>query len=180
VPRALDADVAWSPQPASTGPSGTPPAEQRPKRPQPIRDKIIAFLTKPRSAVQIATNIERPVPIATGHLAAMRRLGLVQRIGYSAYASASYQGPPVRFGRRRSEAEPSLRRRLRILLRVRSSVVGLRCRTGSSDAAIHTALHELWLSGLVSGDDKSSYLLVVSDLLRQRHKYARAVRKFAA
>ena len=66
-------------------------------RPQPIRDAIMAFLTEPRSARAIADHIERPVPTATGHLAAMRRRGLVRRLGYSAYARADYAGPPISY-----------------------------------------------------------------------------------
>lgn len=64
-----------------------------------IRDKILIFLSEPRSARSIAAHIERPVPTATGHLAALRRRGLVQRLGYAVYALASYEGPPVTFYR---------------------------------------------------------------------------------
>ena len=55
-------------------------------RPQPIRDAILAYLTEPRSARDIALHIVRPVPTATGHLAAMRRRGLAKRIAYAVYA----------------------------------------------------------------------------------------------
>ncbi len=75
-----------------------PPA-LRTSRPQPIRDAILAFLSEPRSASAIAAHIGRSVPNATGHLAAMRRKGLVLRIGFAAYARADYQGPPVAFYR---------------------------------------------------------------------------------
>jgi len=71
------------------------------RRPQPIRDAILAFLSEPRSARAIADHIGRPVPTATGHLAAMRRLGLVSRLGFAAYARADYVGPPVTFRRQR-------------------------------------------------------------------------------
>jgi len=71
------------------------------RRPQPIRDAILAFLTEPRSARAIADHIGRPVPTATGHLAAMRRRGLVLRLGFAAYARADYVGPPVTFHRQR-------------------------------------------------------------------------------
>jgi len=64
------------------------------QRPQPIRNAILAYLSEPRSAQAIARHINRPVPTATGHLAAMRRLGLVVRLGYAAYARADYAGPP--------------------------------------------------------------------------------------
>lgn len=63
----------------------------------PIRDKIGEFLTEPRAARQVAMHIDRPVPVATGHLAAMCRLGLAQRIGRNAYAAADYNGTPLEF-----------------------------------------------------------------------------------
>ena len=49
-------------------------------RPQPIRDKIIAFLSEPRPVAAIATHIEWSVPVTTGHLGAMRRRGPVKRL----------------------------------------------------------------------------------------------------
>ena len=55
-------------------------------RPQPIRDAIIAYLSVPRLARDIALHINRPVPVATGHLAAMQRRGPAKRIGYAVYA----------------------------------------------------------------------------------------------
>ena len=69
-----------------------------------IRDKILAFLSEPRSASAIARHIDRPVPTATGHLAALRRRGLVLRLGFAAYARADYTGPPIAFYRRRAAA----------------------------------------------------------------------------
>lgn len=55
------------------------------KRPQPVRDAILAFLTQERQAKEIADHIGRPVPNATGHLAAMGRRGLVVRTAYGRY-----------------------------------------------------------------------------------------------
>ena len=69
----------------------------RPRRQQPIRDAIMAFLSEPRSARAIADRIGRPVPTATGHLGAMQRCGLVRRLGFAAYARADYTGPPLEF-----------------------------------------------------------------------------------
>jgi len=37
------------------------------------REIILAYLSEPRQAKEAATHIDRPVPDATGHLAAMRR-----------------------------------------------------------------------------------------------------------
>lgn len=57
-------------------------------RPQPIRDAILAYLSEPRQAKQVARCIGRPIPTATGHLGAMCRLGLVVRTGYGRYERA--------------------------------------------------------------------------------------------
>ncbi len=70
------------------------------QRPQPIRNAILAFLSESRSAQAVAKHINRPVPTTTGHLAAMRELGLVVRLGYAAYARADYAGPPLSFYRK--------------------------------------------------------------------------------
>jgi len=61
-------------------------------RPQPIRDAILAFLGEPRQAQDVAAHIGRPVSTATGHLAAMRRLGLVLRIAPGRYERAVVAG----------------------------------------------------------------------------------------
>jgi DNA-binding transcriptional ArsR family regulator len=55
-------------------------------RPQPIRDAILAYLTEPRRALDIAAHIERPIATATGHLAAMKRRGLVVSVRRGVYA----------------------------------------------------------------------------------------------
>jgi len=57
-------------------------------RRQPIRDAILAFLGEPRQAQDVAAHIGRPVSTATGHLAAMRRRGLVLRIAPGRYQRA--------------------------------------------------------------------------------------------
>ena len=67
-------------------------------RPQPIRDAILAYLTEPRLARDIALHIDRPVPTATGHLAAMRRRGLVKRIAYAVYAPPDWPAPAETMG----------------------------------------------------------------------------------
>ena len=63
-------------------------------RRQPIRDAILAFLGEPRQAQDVAAHIGRPVSTATGHLAAMRRLGLVVRTAPGRYGRA--EPPPGR------------------------------------------------------------------------------------
>ena len=131
----------------------------RPRRRQPIRDAIMRFLTEPRSAGEIAEHIDRPVPTATGHLGAMIRLGLVQRLAFGTYAHAAYCGPKVRLPTRRSRSSSDLRGQLRELLRERCSVQSLRLRTGEGEAAIRVALRDLWFSGLVEGGDDTGYTL---------------------
>ena len=68
----------------------THPAPPKPiQRPQPIRDAILAFLAdQPRHAEAVAAHIARSTATATGHLAAMRRRGLVVRVGWGTYARA--------------------------------------------------------------------------------------------
>ena len=65
-----------------------PPSAPCSGRRQPIRDAILAFLGEPRRAQDVAAHIGRPVSTATGHLAAMRRLGLVVRVTHGRYERA--------------------------------------------------------------------------------------------
>jgi hypothetical protein len=107
----------------------------------------------------VAEYIDRPVPVATGHLAAMCRLGLAQRIGQNAYATADYNGPPVQFPYKRTTQHNGLRRKIRPLLSKRISSAGLWHKTGASIDDIRGALREMWLSGAVIGDDQNGYIL---------------------
>jgi hypothetical protein len=120
---------------------------------------IGAFLSEPRSARQVAEYIDRPVPVATGHLGAMCRLGLAQRIGQNAYATAGYDGPPVQFPYNRTNHHNGLRRKIRPLLSKRINSAGLWHKTGASIEDIRGALREMWLSGAVIGDDQNGYIL---------------------
>jgi hypothetical protein len=72
----------YTPGPAASSGSDTPP---KATRPQPIRDAILAFLVEPKSAKEIALHIDRPVPVATGHLRAMRVRNLVVRISWGVW-----------------------------------------------------------------------------------------------
>lgn len=67
-------------------PTGKPctPSVVRP-RSQPIRDTLLAYLDEPRQACDVARHIGRTIPIATGHLGQMTRLGLVVRVAYGVY-----------------------------------------------------------------------------------------------
>lgn len=79
---------------AVPGVPAAPPSAPCSWRPQPIRDAILAFLGTPRQAQDVAAHIGRPVSTATGHLAAMRRLGLVVRTAPGRYERA--KPPPGR------------------------------------------------------------------------------------
>ena len=95
-----------------------------PARPQPIRDAILAYLSQPRLAVDIARHIRRPVPTTTGHLAAMRRLGLVDRVGYGPYVlhgMAAVGGEEAFRPRRRQAAGDAVHRARPWLCRPRSA-----------------------------------------------------------
>lgn len=61
-------------------------------RPQPIRDAILDYLTEPRRAMQIAAHIKRSTATATGHLAAMKRRGLVVSVKHGVYARPDRRG----------------------------------------------------------------------------------------
>ncbi|QDD92857.1 Transcriptional regulator, ArsR family (plasmid) [Roseomonas mucosa] len=64
------------------------------QRLQPVRDAILESLSEPRQAVEIARVVERTVPNVTGHLRAMLRRGLVERIAYGRYARPGTPGLP--------------------------------------------------------------------------------------
>ena len=127
-------------------------------RPQPIRDKIIAFLSEPRPVAAIATHIEWSVPVTTGHLGAMRRRGPVKRLGYTTYAPGSYDGPPLRLRIRRPSTPRTLRQELAALLGQRSSCLALHLKTCASLESVRAALREMCQSGLVAG--MTGYVLV--------------------
>jgi DNA-binding IclR family transcriptional regulator len=57
-----------------------------PARPQPVRDAILACLSQPRRVMEVAACIGRPGSTTTGHLGAMKRLGLVVQVERGVYA----------------------------------------------------------------------------------------------
>lgn len=65
------------------------------KRPQPVRDQILAFLTEPRHAHEIAAHTGRRTATITGHLRAMLVLRLVERVAYGVYARAEVPCSPT-------------------------------------------------------------------------------------
>jgi hypothetical protein len=99
------------------------------------------------------------VPIPTGHLAAMRRRGLVKRIGRATYALASYAGRSVHLGHRTHKRD-ELRRRLTDLLVNRRSLEDLCVETEQTLVPVLAALRAMWLSGLVYGDRVDGYQLI--------------------
>jgi len=148
-------------------------------RPQPIRDAILRFLTSPRSAAEIAEHIERPVPTTTGHLRAMIECGLVSRIAFGTYAPRDYTGPAIRLPLRRSQSSKALRAHLFVHLRERSSIRGLHLKTGVSADLVRQAVRDLWLSGLVAGNEAEGFQVARwkkdNDAKEARRK--RAIRK---
>lgn len=67
-------------------PSGKPCAPTVVRtRLQPIRDMLLAYLHESRKVGDIARHIDRTIPITTGHLGQMIRLGLVVRVAYGVY-----------------------------------------------------------------------------------------------
>jgi hypothetical protein len=129
-------------------------------RASPIRDRIMAFLSRPRAAADIAAHIHRPLPVATGHLAAMRRRGLVQRIGRATYALASYRGLPLDLGARPSCSDRKVRQKLRALLVMPRPFGELIALTQEPQGMVLAALRDLWRLGWVTGDSQSGYQLV--------------------
>ncbi|MHB0671698.1 helix-turn-helix domain-containing protein [Roseomonas mucosa] len=65
-----------------------------PRRAQPIRDRILAYLTELRHAYEIAAHTGRRTAAITGHMQAMLRLRMVERVAYGVYARAgTLRGP---------------------------------------------------------------------------------------
>ena len=137
-------------------------------RPQPIRDAILAYLSEPRFVRDIALHIRRPVPTTTGHLAAMRRRGLVKRIGPAVYALPdSVMAAPVS-PCARQDKPPAGRRSIALLLTQPRSVAALCKETALPRAEVEAALNSLWLGGLVTDDARDGYRLTASG----RHAYS--------
>lgn len=65
-----------------------PHVASKPARAQPVRDAILAFMTEPRQAFEIARHTGRSTASITGHMRAMLVLRLVDRIAYGRYALA--------------------------------------------------------------------------------------------
>jgi DNA-binding transcriptional ArsR family regulator len=148
-----------------TGPRPSP-------RPQPIRDAILAYLSDPRRAVDFARHIERPVPTTTGHLAAMRRLGLVDRVGYGLYAlhgtvpAPGNEAFPPHQLRATGEAElwamtRALSGKIRGALSSPCRTSELAVRIGEPRDAVEAVLERMWLSGIVTGNEREGFELVV-------------------
>ena len=72
-----------------------PVPTQAPARPQPVRDQILAFLSEPRQAFEVAAHTGRRTATITGHMRAMLKLNLVQRVGYGRYARTGSGSAPA-------------------------------------------------------------------------------------
>ncbi len=68
----------------------------RPPRLQPVRDAILAYMTEPRQAYEIASHTGRATASITGHMRAMLKLGLVDRIAYGRYSRSGTEVVPPR------------------------------------------------------------------------------------
>jgi DNA-binding IclR family transcriptional regulator len=143
-----------------------------PARPQPIPDAILAYLSEPRMAVDIARHIKRPVPTTTGHLAAMRRLGLVDRVGYGLYAlhgTAPAAWDEAFQPRRKQVAGEAGQRAATLALasKIRRALSSpcrpsdLAQHLGEPRDAVKAVLERLWLSGVVTGNERQGFELVV-------------------
>ena len=80
---------------AANDPAIHPVPAQALARPQPVRDQILAFLTEPRQAFEVAAHTGRRTATITGHMRAMVKLGLVERVGYGRYALAGPMPAPL-------------------------------------------------------------------------------------
>ena len=84
---------------SKNGPEATGPMPARVlARPQPVRDQILAFLTEPRQAFEVAAHTGRRTATITGHMRAMLKLNLVERVGYGRYARAGSGSAPLSAG----------------------------------------------------------------------------------
>ena len=74
----------------AAGPQQQPRAARA--RPQPVRDAILAYLTEPRQAHEIAAHTCSAPSVTTGHLRAMLARNLVVRTGFGRYERADLVG----------------------------------------------------------------------------------------
>lgn len=126
-------------------------------RRQPIRDALLAYLEKPRLVADIARHIGRPVPTTTGHLAAMRRLGLVKRLGYAVYGLSGWSGPVPSYQRTSPGLPADVRAKVRAALREPITFSDLVRVTGLREDDVRRAVRAFWMTGLVAGDEASGY-----------------------
>ena len=114
-----------------------PPSAPCSLRRQPIRDAILAFLGEPRQARDVAAHIGRPVSTATGHLAAMRRLGLVVRVTQGRYERA--EPLPGRVRRPAVAGPEPDRHGTGAAVPVRAALAGAWAGSGHEDATVREA-----------------------------------------
>jgi hypothetical protein len=70
---------------APGGRSGKHARNSPARRPQAVRDTLMAFLNEPHAVKEIAVGIDRTTSTVTGHLHAMRRKNLVVRLSWGVW-----------------------------------------------------------------------------------------------
>jgi DNA-binding transcriptional ArsR family regulator len=80
--------------PAPGGRSGQHARNPPPRRPQAIRDTIMAFLIEPHTVKEIAIGIDKTTSTVTGHLRAMRRKDLVVRLSWGVWVRRDKNDAP--------------------------------------------------------------------------------------
>ena len=126
-------------------PTLTTISRTRPPRRGSIQESILAFLTEPRFAKQIADHIQRAVPVATGQLRAMVRNGVVVRLGWGVYARRELcpDAPPPNSIKRNSPVKELVL----VHARTATSLDDLAQRTGHSAAHVRGYLRQLRADG---------------------------------
>ena len=125
------------------------------RRPQPIRDAVLAFLGEPRQAVDVAAHIGRSLSCTTSHLAAMRRLGLLVRIAHGRYQRAD---PLPELARPAAVFVPSpVRQAILACLSEPRRLKEVAADIGRSASATNFHLDELRRRGLVARTGRGRY-----------------------
>lgn len=147
------------------------------RRDAPIREAIIAYLSEPRSAGEVADHIGRPIPTATGHLNAARKLGLIKRVARSRYALATFERSlePALGVCARPQAKTRLRRRIIELLHNTRTENDLHLLTEASRAEIKGELHRLRRHAFLQGDAVTGLRLRDHALRRFSHSIRNSV-----
>ncbi|GAV36811.1 Helix-turn-helix domain protein [Roseomonas sp. TAS13] len=143
-------------------------APRRSVRPQPVRDDILAFLSEPRHAYEIAAHTGRRTATITGHMQAMMRLKLVERVAYGVYARVGTLDalpPPAALLR----PHPTKERILAFLTEPRH-VSDIAAHLDSPRGSVAPQLRAMIDRGLVRRVRRSVFDRTPPDLLQSRHE----------